>query len=74
MRCVCGYDDTTDLVRDIDKNSNSVIMPNPYGKFIPLRINAVNYYGSFERTDKKYPDNHVGVFACPVCGTLKVDI
>jgi len=63
MECVCGYDEI-----DEDEGTRRTFIP------ILVLVNTGNCTGTFERTDKYFPYRHVSAFACPLCGTLKVEI
>ena len=74
MKCLCGYDDSIVGRRVILNDNNEFVLEPPriktLGKF--LEIGVSTYGGTSDFIYKLH--GSVKVYACPSCGTLKVDI
>lgn len=64
MKCVCGYESEHDTYSNDYEN----------GEFIRVEGNYSYWVGGNKTNDGKPTYRKCSIYACPKCGTLKIDV
>ena len=71
MKCTCGYEYEEE---DIDYSDGSIVLPQ-VGDEPFLKCESVYFaFPTFNKFNERTGSNVSSIYACPKCGTVKVDI
>jgi len=63
MKCVCGHEHDYDSPQPVSKDSNPFI-----------RVGVVEHTGYDSRILNKTTNHRISLYACPKCGTIKIEV